>query len=54
MKMIIYKYFTKNIIKRLSILLNIMFHTSMGRFQLELIYITVGWEDGGKIGKIIN
>ena len=48
--------------KTLSILLNIMFHSPMGRFQLELIYYLtyfstvqhVGWDDGGKIGKIIN
>ena len=86
----------------ISILLNIMFHASMGRFQLELIYhfstpvssnscaflscrpfvvnttfltglvdvevssvscperptgkkhTTVGWDDCGKIGKVIN
>ena len=47
-----------------SILLNIMFHAPMGRFQLDLIIIlpifppsshpAVGWDDGGKIAKIIN
>ena len=77
-----------NLFTHISILLNIMFHAPMGRFQLELIYYftwpkprdrrnfsshktcykccindkkstgkkhtTVGWDDGGKIGKIIN
>ena len=52
-----------------SILLNIMLHAPMGRFQLELIYYftyfytvvpsnmkhtNVGWDDDGKIGKILN
>ena len=42
-----------------------MFHAPMGRFQLELIYYftyfstvvpstTIGWDDGGKIGKNIK
>ena len=47
-----------------------MFHAPMGRFQLELIYYftyfftvfpstgekhtTVDWDDGEKIGKVIN
>jgi hypothetical protein len=50
-------------------LLNIMLHAPMGRFQLELIYYftyfytvvpsnmkhtNVGWDDDGKIGKILN
>ena len=54
----------RNYVNMISYQYFIMFHAPMGRFHLELIYYftyfpplshpTDGWDDGGKIFKIIN